>query len=371
MNEFVIVPSPAGDEWVPLTSVPVALARERKVMGRVFRKHILTEGTLIHPKTGQRISIDPDFIGSLQRNFTAGVGDIVQVPLANDKNEHVEGPAANLGEVVGLEHKDKKLYALIDARQDPEKFGKTYLGASAFLSTNYTNTATGSKAGPTLLHVAVTNRPYVTNLEDYEEVVAASADYDGDEAVILTPEEAMPEQTREELIAALRDSHGIDVDALQAEAARAGDTSQLTAALTQALSGGGMALAAGDGNLTTQDIVGAVAELAQLSNSQAEAIGELRRDKAETVVDSYIGQGRLLPKARGKAIELVLTNPSELDAFLAPENAPYVELAQPHGVTGDTSERHTEDVEGELARLTSDTGPNAHLFKPTNGSGKH
>jgi hypothetical protein len=359
MGEYCIVPCPTGDNYTALSSVPLELARQRKVMGTVYRKHILNEGVLIHPKTKQRISVDGSFMDSLVHNFNAGIGDIVQVPLANDKNEHVESPGANLGEVVGLERKDRKLYALIDARQDAEKFGKTYLGASAFLSTDYTDTSTDRKAGPTLLHVAVTNRPYVTNLEDYEQVVAATADDESDEAVVLTLEEGTMD--REQMIAALKADHGIDVEALQAQASRGGDVSALTAALTQALGGdGNLALTNG---ITGEDIVGAVAELAQLSNTQAERIGSLERDKAETRVEGYISQGRLLPKAKDRAIEMVLSNDEDgLKAFLAPVNDPYVKLAAPRGVPGDTSEGHVEDVDAELARLTAKDGPNAHLF---------
>jgi len=352
MNDVLfVVPCPAGDDYTELSNVPVELARSRRVMGTLYRKHILNEGPLIHPKTGERINIDGRFMDSLQRNFTAGIGDIVQVPLANEKNEHVETPAANLGEVVGLERKGGKMYALIDARQDPEKFGKTYLGASAFLSTNYTDTSTGSKAGPTLLHVAVTNRPYVTNLEDYEPVAASAADYDGEDLVVLTPEETMP-RTREEIIAELRALDGTDVDALEAQAGRSGDVSQLTAALTQALGGdGNVALANG---ITGDDLVGAVSELAQLSNAQAERINSLERDKAAVEVDKLISVGRLLPKARERAIEMTLSGDTEgLAAFTAPADSPYVKLDSPAGLTGDTDEGHVKDVDAELARLTS------------------
>src|SRR5437773_629317 len=159
-DECYIIPSPAGSgTYTPVDEVPAALARQRKVQGKLFEKHILNYGPLIHPKTGGTITIDDAFVRSMQDNFAKGVCDIVQVPLANDQNEHVEGPAANLGEVVGIKSRDNKVYALLDARQDADKFGKTYLGSSAFLSTNYTDSSTGKKAGPTLLHVAVTNRP--------------------------------------------------------------------------------------------------------------------------------------------------------------------------------------------------------------------
>jgi hypothetical protein len=325
-------------------------------MGQVFRKHILNEGTLVHPRTGERIAVTPDFMTNVVRNFEAGIGDIVQVPLANDANQHVESPAANLGEVVGLEHRDHKLYALVDARQDADRFGKTYLGASAFLSTNYTNTNTGEKAGPTLLHVAVTNRPYVTNLEDYEPVAASMADYDGDDLVVLMPPEDDMPQTRDELIAALKALDGTDVEALESRAARAGDTSELTAALTRALETNGMPLSreTTEGGVTSQDMIGAVAELAQLSNAQQEQITGLLRKEAQHEVRGYIKVGRLMPKAEDRAVNLILSGDrAGLEDFLAPASEPYVRLASADGIEGDTSEGQTRDIEGEVARLTN------------------
>src|ERR1700689_311301 len=97
-----IIPAPAGSTFVPVDDIPAALSRTRRVQGRLFEKHILNTGTLIHPKTGAKITIDDAFVASMQANFAKGTCDIVQVPLANDNNEHVEGPAANLGEVMGI-----------------------------------------------------------------------------------------------------------------------------------------------------------------------------------------------------------------------------------------------------------------------------
>src|ERR1044072_4503734 len=176
-DELVIVPSD-GDGYVELA---------RTKQGRLFRKHILNKGPLLHPTTGATISIDDKFVSTLTKNFNDGVCDIVQVPLANDKNEHSEDPMRNIGEVIGIEAKDDKVYAVIDARDAPaaDKLGKTLLGASAMLHLDYTNTKTGQKVGPTLLHTCVTNRPYVTGLEDYKEIVAATSDT-SQRAVLLT-----------------------------------------------------------------------------------------------------------------------------------------------------------------------------------------
>ena len=352
-----IVPAPGGDTFAPVADIPVALARSRRVQGTLYEKHILNKGTLLHPKTGQKIHIDDAFVAAMQSNFAKGYCDIVQVPLANDHNEHVENPGANLGEVVGIKERDGKVYALIDARQDADKFGKTYLGASAYLSTNYTDSATNAKVGPTLLHVAVTNRPYVTGLEDYKEVLAASADSTG-EVVVLTaaPEETVP-MTREELLAALKNDHGIDVEALQAAAAAppAPDLAPLTASVIDALKAGGyVSLAADPGTVSLGDVTAAVVELAADNKGLRGEVDTLKRQAAETEVDGYIGTGRLLPKARTTAIEMALSRRGDLDAILAPADRPYVRLDHQVGLTGpDGEQRQEQDIDAEVMRLAA------------------
>jgi hypothetical protein len=365
-DECYIIPSPAGSgTFTAVDEVPAALARTRKVQGKLFEKHILNLGPLLHPKTGGTINIDDAFVRSMQDNFARGVCDIVQVPLANDQNEHVETASANLGEVVGIKQREGKVYALIDARKDADAFGKTYLGASAFLSTNYTDSSTGKKAGPTLLHVAVTNRPYVTGLDDYKEVIKASADNTGEVVVLTPPEEPEVPPTKEELLKQLKDGHGIDVEALQASAAQppAPDTAALSAAVVEALQGAGVKLAAGeDGELKLSDVSAAVVELAADNKGLRDSVDELKLSAATAEVDGYIGVGRLLPKTRKTAIRLALTARDELDAILAPEDAPYVKLAAQEGVpAGDGEQRQEQDIDAEVARLTADHG---QFFSP-------
>jgi hypothetical protein len=370
-EQCYIIPAPAAAApFTPVDEVPAALARQRKVQGKLFEKHILNYGPLIHPKTGDTITIDDAFVRTMQDNFAKGVCDIVQVPLANDRNEHVEGPAANLGEVVGIRSRDNKVYALLDARQDADKFGKTYLGASAFLSTNYTNSSTGQKAGPTLLHVAVTNRPYVTNLEPYQEVLAASSDNTGEVVVLTPPEEPEVPLTREQLLEQLKKDHGIDVEALQARLAAAPpapDTAALSAAVVEALQTAGIQLSAGDGNgeLKLTDVSAAVVELAADNKALRGSVEELKLAAAETEVDGYIDAGRLLPKTRETAIELALgkgQGRKGLESILAPENQPYVKLAAQEGVSGDDGgQRQEHDIEAEVARLTA-SDHTSHFF---------
>lgn len=362
-----IIPAPAGDTYTAVEDVPAALARTRRVQGRLFEKHILNRGTLIHPKTGAKIEIDDAFVRSMQENFAKGVCDIVQVPLANDQNEHVETASANLGEVVAIRERGGKVYALIDARQDADKFGKTYLGASAFLSTDYTDSSTGKKAGPTLLHVAVTNRPYVTGLDDYKEVLAASADNTGEVVVLTAPEETEVPPTKEELLAQLKDGHGIDVEALQAAAAQppAPDQAALTAAVTEALQASGLRPSAGEGGegeVKLSDVTAAVLELSADNKTLRESVGSLQRQAAEAEVQGYIDVGRLLPKTKDTAVTLALTNRDALETILAPADKPYVPLAAKEGVSGPDSDQHQErDIDSELARLTAD---HSQFFSP-------
>jgi Mu-like prophage I protein len=362
-----IIPAPSGSTtFEPVTDIPVALSRTRRVQGRLFEKHILNMGDLLHPKTGQKIRVDDAFVATMQDNFTKGYCDIVQVPLANDDNKHVETPVANLGEVMGIRQRGGKVYALLDARQDADKFGKTYLGASAYLSTNYTDSATGNKVGPTLLHVAVTNRPYVTGLEDYKEVLAAAADSPG-EVVVLTaaPEETVP-LTREELLAALKTEYGIDVAALQMAATAAplapgtavispSDMAGLTAAVTQAFKdSGALQLSAEPGTVSLPDVTAAVVELAADNKGLRKSVDDLRRQAAEAEVDGYVGAGRLLPKTRDAAVEMALSRRDDLDAILAPEDRPYVRLSHQEGATGpDGEQRQEQDIDAEVARLAA------------------
>lgn len=378
-DDLVIVPSgrnEGGDGFV-------SLARTRT--GKLFKKHLLNFGPLRHPATGAIINIDETFVNTMKRNFDNGVCDIVQVPLANAKNEHTEDPERNIGEVVDLQVEDKKVYAVLDVRDDTHaaKLGKTYLGASAMLSLDYTDTKTGSKVGPTLLHACVTNRPYVTGLESYQEIVAATADK-SEGAVLLstdvadppvetspqepttevtTPEATdMPEKTEatqettkpslEELLTALKNDHGIDVTGLQAKAAEGEQAAQMTAALTKALGDAGLVkLSTEDSEVKTETIVGAVAEVAGKVVALTDQVNTLQRRDAEHAVQTLIDEGRVLPAQKAGFVDLKLSNPGMFDALIPAE--PIVKLSDEKGVTPPKDDKHIKDVDREIARLSA------------------
>lgn len=398
MAEFqcVIAPSPVGD-W---TEVGDEVRLSRKKMGRVFEKHILNFGDLLHPVTGQRIKIDKAFAETLKTNFENGICDIVQVPLANDQNQHVENPGANLGEVLGVRVDEQagKIYAQVDARADADKFGKTYLGASAFLHMNYKDTRTGQKVGPTLLHVAVTNRPYVTGLDPYEEIVAASSEYEGEPALLemsatSESEEAAVPRTLDEILAELKADHNLDVTSLQAQLETAStafaekeaalsaaqaeldskpDMDDLVEKVRVALTGTSAAaeetkLSSGD--VTADDIVSAVAALAQenvkltsTADSAIERVAKLEKVNLSNEIDGYVAEGRILPAKREAYLTMALSNREMFDAVLPDE--PIVKLGNEQGSSPQPGEpeKRELDVEAEIARLTASDGPAAEFI---------
>jgi len=376
VNDLVIIPSKDGEAYNEMESARVELSR--KSSGSLFRKHILSMGDLIHPATGKKIKIDDAFVSKMKANFDNKVCPIVQVPLANDSNQHVEDPDRNVGEVIDIEVKDNKVYAVIDAR-DPKavaKFqNKTYIGASAMLSLDYTDTNTGLKSGPTLCHVAVTNRPYITNLEDYEEIVKASAD-NSEEAVLLTepateeivddnsgsveePEaEGHKTMTKEELIAALKEEHGIDVAALQAEAAKPAttDTTELSNKLVEALKSADVLKLSNDADANVEQVVGAVVELASDNVKLSNRIDTLELSNkeiiAKTEVAAKVREGFIAPAKEDTMVKLYLSNKDLYDELL-PET-PIVELSVERGTTTGSDDSKVElDVDAEVARLSA------------------
>lgn len=371
-NELVIIPSKDSSAYGEMDEARVELSR--KSSGTLFRKHILTKGALIHPVTGKKIDVDDNFINTMKKNFDNKVCPIVQVPLANDSNQHVEDPDRNVGEVIDLEVDDGKVYAVIDARRNADKFkDKTYIGASAMLSLDYTDTSTGSKAGPTLCHVAVTNRPYITNLEDYEEIVKASAD-NSEEAVLLTEPETEnktdnsgssqePElkehktMTKEELIDALKKEHGIDVDALQADAAKASDTAKLSNDLVAALTDAGVVKLSNseDSGKNVEEVVGAVVELAKdnvaLSNRVAAVELSNKEIIAKSEVAAKVREGFIEPAKEDAMVKLYLSN-QDLYTELLPSERIVNLSGEPTGTSTEENEKVELDINAEAERLS-------------------
>jgi hypothetical protein len=348
MNGFAIVPSTRSD-FVELARTPRGT--------KLFKKHILSKGTLHY--NGDDISIDDAFFDALKKNFTDGVCDIVQVPIADAKNQHTEDPLRNIGEVVELREEDDKLYAIIDARKKEaaDELGNTLLGASAFFSTNYEDKRTGKKAGPTLLHVAVTNRPHEVGLEDYEELIAATAESSSDAVYLTAPIEETKKMDRDELISALKVEHNIDVTDLQRRAAEGDKAVALSNSLTAALGGlkeQGLISLSNSEEASADDLVGAIGQLAEKNVELSAKVDTLvetsAKDAAEARVDKLISDGFITPAKKQANIDLLLSNPENFEALL-PEK-PLVALSA-EDMHGSDDTEQTSAAESELVRLSN------------------
>lgn len=347
MSDFAIVPGP-DDGFVELSS---------KATGRRFKKHLLSEGELLYPGVrGGKVKVDAEFLNTIKRNFDNNVCSIVQVPLAGPKNEHTEDPERNIGRVVELSVEDGKLYAIADVRKHADDIGSTLLGASAMLALNYKDTRTGENAGPTLLHMAVTNRPYVVGLEDYEEVIAASGD-SIDEAVVLTAhtkEESM-DLTLDEMFDALKVDHGIDVPALQDQAEKAAKAEEVVAQLSNLVSEVSGIVRLSNAEATPEEVLSAVTSLAEenveLSNRLEAMDADARRKDAEARVDALISEGRILEMKRDANVELCLSN-TELFEALLPEKA-IINLSGEEVGFEKVDESPEAEIDSEISRLTS------------------
>jgi hypothetical protein len=358
-EELSILPSSEND----FVEIDAPIECSRTPTGKTYEKHILNKGVLLHPMTGAKINIDDEFVRKLKRNFDNGTCDIVQVPLADGQNAHSEDPDRNIGEVIDIRERDNKIYAVIDARRADavDKLGKTWLGASAMLSTNYKDTKTGNRVGPTLLHVAVTNRPYVTGLEDYKEIVQASntgkgsnaavylesADNRNDETLAAsTPPEEIT-MNLDELFAALLE-HGVDVPALQAAAAEADAKAALSNELADKLA---ETLELSNSSVDVETVVGAIAELHTEKVELSNRVHNLERAQATHVVKALVKEGYVLPAQEETYVELRLSN-TELFEKLVPAE-PIIKHNAMVGEEGATDERHSElDLDKEIARLT-------------------
>jgi len=328
MNDNFVI-APGGN-----TEGFVELARSQK--GRLFKKQILKMGeSFVHPANpAKKITVDESLALSLQRNFKDKICDIVQVPIANDMNQHVEDPLRNLGEVVDLTYDEKGVYAVLDARKHADDLGSTLLGASAMMHMDYPDTATGERKGPTLLHVAVTNRPYITDLEGFEEVIAAStgglatsADTEGETPVVLIPADKTEEKMDlNEILLTLKSEHGIDVAALQKQAAEAAQPGELITALSNVVA------PEKSGEITLTDIAEAVVELAEEKVALSAQVEDLRavneaasQKAAEAEVDGLIKAGKILPKSRESMIRLSRSDRETFDSLVP--DSPIVALS--------------------------------------------
>lgn len=367
MKENVYAPAPRTEF--------VELARSPK--GKLYRKQILKFGAFAHPNDPKdKLVIDKALGRSLVKNFHDGVCDIVQTPIVDGGNRHTEDPLRNLGEVIDLSLEEDGIYATIDARKKEyaDELGKTLIGASAMMSTNYTDTRTGEKVGPTLLHVAITNRPYITNLKDFEEIISASADTTLENVEVLreTEEEQVADITKEQAILALS-NEGIDVEKLlaiaeKAEQAPAVSADDIVVSLSKVLADAGVTVGADteEEEISLTDVAEAVIEVAQEKVELANTVEELKREsdalklsRAEDEIERLIGEGKILPAKREVMLKLSISDRDTFEELLPDQ--PLVSLSEEGVTTHDqrdsaTQTFHSEETERLLKLANTLTG---------------
>lgn len=359
MATVAVVQSPRSDF--------VELARTKQ--GKLFKKELLRVGRLADPrpgKEGQFLEIDDALLNKLVTNFDAGVCDIVQTPVVGDDNKHTEDPDRNIGEIVALECVGTSLYGTFDVRKEAYKdeVGKTLLGASAMFAPDYKDTRTGKQVGPTLLHVAYTNRPHALGLEPFRELVAASSDQSLDDLVEYTvPQEDPMPQTLEELLEKLKTEHKIDVTDLQAKVKATEDkkpdpqpseSDKVLAQLSALLAKSGVIKLSKEeeDKPDPAKILEAVTAVTLANETLGTRVGTLEDAAITAEVQELIRQGRILPAQKDAQIKLCKSN-RELFDELVPAEA-IVKLSQEVGVDGPIEVPIADDkLISEVDRLVS------------------
>ncbi len=143
-------------------------ADTQALAGTVFRKQIAKFGKWVNPLFPiEFMELDREWAQQIVDNFNAGVIDHVPVPL-----DHTDQTEANTGEVIKLEIEDDGLYGYLDIRRPnvvDDILGGLIFDVSISFDWDYIDTADGKHHGPTLLHVALVNNPYLKGMPEFEE----------------------------------------------------------------------------------------------------------------------------------------------------------------------------------------------------------
>jgi hypothetical protein len=147
---------------------------DSQMVGTVFRKQIAKFGKWVNPLFPiEFMELDEAWAKDIKKNFDAKVIDHVPVPL-----DHTDMTEANTGELIKLEIvPGDGLYGYLDIRrpQTVEDINNGLIfDVSISFDWDYVDTAEGKKHGPTLLHVALVNNPYLKGMPSFEEAQVGS-----------------------------------------------------------------------------------------------------------------------------------------------------------------------------------------------------
>lgn len=339
--DTVLLSSPSVSGYVECSQ------RHLKVTGKLVKKQIFRWGEFSHPKNPDyKINVDRDFYTALKRNFDNGVVPHVQFPLANKYNEHDESPDRNIGEVVDMSADEEGVNVFIDVRRLADDVGETILGASASVSLDYTDRRSNEKVGPTLIHVAATNRPFLVDLEDFETVSLSDADTN-DEVVLLTDgdiqiseEENLMDKTADELIVALSEA-GVDVVAGQNALAQIEGFAALSEVVGGEVTPEAISTAFVELSNSIKERDALIEEREGRIQSLTEKLNEVTLSAATAEVDQLIEEGRIRQVNRDDMIEFSQTDRERFERFLIPVEEVEAEFSE----VGVTTSESTQEVD--------------------------
>lgn len=161
--------SAADMELAKATSLPSEV--RARATGTVYRKQLFTYGTWINPNwwwdDELTMELTQELALAMKANFDNNtIGSKLTVP-----RNHTGDVNANTGEVIGMEVAPDALYVYLDVRdaKTAEDIDKGLIwDVSAGFDFDWVSQKDGSHHGPCLLHVALTDEPYINNMTGFE-----------------------------------------------------------------------------------------------------------------------------------------------------------------------------------------------------------
>jgi phage I-like protein len=272
-----------------------------------------------------------------------------------------------------VEEEGDRLFGLVEFKDEKiasdVRDGKI-TGGSALINLNHSDHESGEEHGPTLIHWALTNAPYIKGLAPYEEValgeeegattfIALNDEEGGSVNPIEQALEALKDASDEDIRKALADSRpgvldsgdegGDEPTAEQLAEAKEEGRKEVMAALSE--KGIEVVIDEGAKGDETKVDVSKSPEFVKLSEEFETFRKERDQEKAESVVDKAIEDGKVLPSQKEALVEVALSE-GGMDrlAKLIPEKA-IVDLKE-RGVdpSKETVELSEEDIDGEADR---------------------
>lgn len=143
-----------------------------QVQGTLYYKQIAAFGKWVNPLFPvESMTLDKAWAQSIVDNFNADPKLVDNVPIPRN---HTDDVSANTGEVIGLNIEADGLYGWLDVRDwstSSDIDGGLIFDDSISFDWDFVDTKTGDTHGPTLLHVALVNNPYLTGMKPFDKVI--------------------------------------------------------------------------------------------------------------------------------------------------------------------------------------------------------